>query len=170
MYNITKITLYITLITCQQYVWQLNPEINKDLRHFQCPIIPFTNIPQSRHLQCTASPIIRHSVTPYTQAVHTHSQKRIRVEIVFSFVAKLKTCPIDCVHKIACGAPQSLEFPYGDLLFQVFEQTLGTPCFCTVLFFIFFLLLLLLLPRDCPVTKTHFPRPNFTHSQIYTSI
>ena len=49
----------------------------------------------------------------------------METSIVFSFVAKLKTSPIDFVHKIPCGAPQSLEFPCGELLFFVFYFVLG---------------------------------------------
>ena len=51
----------------------------------------------------------------YFQTYHTRILK-----LFFSFVP-----PIDFVHKIACGAPQSLEFPYGDLLFFLFCFVLG---------------------------------------------
>ena len=50
----------------------------------------------------------------------------METSIVFSFVAKLKTSPIDFVHKIPCGAPQSLEFPCGDFFCSfVFSFVLG---------------------------------------------
>ena len=68
-----------------------------------------------------------HKVPNTHMYTHTHSQKCIPVEtsIVFFFCCLTQDTPIDFVHKIPCGDPQSLEFPCGDLLFFVFSFVLG---------------------------------------------
>ena len=76
---------------------------------------------------------------------------------------------------LTCSTPKHLEFVFYKLytcslffFLGVRATARNTSCFCSLFFK---LLLLLLLPRDCPVTKTHFPRShNLQTSHIVRSV